>query len=63
MTYNMNTFCNTFGIHIPKEVEEIIEVQKAQFNISNPQNLEEQAFILVSKNVYEKLIKGYTEKH
>ncbi len=62
LPFNMNTFSKMWGIKTPSEAREIIEKQKAQYNIENPQNLEEQALSLVGRDVYEKLVKGYTEK-
>lgn len=62
LPFNMNTFSKMWGIKTPAEAKEIIEKQKAQYNIENPQNLEEQALSLVGRDVYEKLVKGYTEK-
>ncbi len=62
LPFNMNTFSKMWGIKTPAEAKEIIEAQKAEYNIENPQNLEEQALSLIGKDVYEKLIKGYTEK-
>lgn len=51
-----------WGIKTPAEAQAIIEKQKAEYNITEPKNLEEQALSLIGKDVYEKLIKGYTEK-
>lgn len=51
-----------WNIKTPKEAKEIIEKQKASLNIGEPKNLEEQALSLVGTDIYEKLIKGYTEK-
>ena len=51
-----------WGIATPKEAKEIIAAQIADLNIKEPANLEEQALSLVGRDVYEKLIKGYTEK-
>ena len=62
LPFNMNTFSKMWGIKTTAEAKEIIEKQKAEFNIENPQNLEEQALSLIGKDVYEKLVKGYTEK-
>lgn len=62
LPFNMNTFSKMWGIKTPAEAKAIIEAQKAEYNIENPQNLEEQALSLIGKDVYEKLIKGYTEK-
>ena len=62
LPFNMNTFSKMWGITTPKEAQEIIASQIAELNITEPQNLEEQALSLVGRDVYEKLIKGYTEK-
>ena len=62
LPFNMNTFSKMWGIKTPAEAKKIIEAQKAQYHIENPKNLEEQALSLVGKDVYEKLVKGYTEK-
>lgn len=58
----MNTFSKMWGISTPQEAKDIIAAQIADLNITEPKNLEEQALSLVGKDVYEKLIKGYTEK-
>lgn len=62
LPFNMNTFSKMWNIRTPKEAQEIIEAQKADLNITEPKNLEEQALSFVGKDIYEKLIKGYTEK-
>ena len=62
LPFNMNTFSKMWNIKTPSEAREIIESQIKDLNIREPQNLEEQALSLVGKDVYEKLIKGYTEK-
>lgn len=62
LPFNMNTFSKMWNIKTPEEAKEIIEKQKREYNIKNPQNLEEQALTLAGKDIYEKLIKGYTEK-
>lgn len=62
MPFNMNTFSKMWGIRTPDEAKEMIEKQRAQAGIEEPQNLEEQALSLVGRDVYEKLVKGYTEK-
>ena len=62
LPFNMNTFSRMWGIKTPAEAEEIIQNQIAQLGIDEPQNLEEQALKLVGRDVYEKLIKGYTQK-
>jgi UDP-galactopyranose mutase len=51
-----------WGVTKPEEAKKIIEVQIKKENIKNPKNLEEQALSLVGRDIYEKLIKGYTEK-
>ena len=62
MPFNMNTFSKMLNIATPQEAKDIIASQIADLNITEPKNLEEQALSLVGKDVYEKLIKGYTEK-
>ena len=62
LPFNMNTFSKMWGIKTPAEAQAIIEKHKAEYNITEPKNLEEQALSLIGKDVYEKLIKGYTEK-
>ena len=62
LPFNMNTFSKMWGISTPQEAKEIIASQIADLNITEPENLEEQALSLVGRDVYEKLIKGYTEK-
>ena len=59
--FNMNTFSKMWGIRTPKEAKDIIDAQKAEIK-GEPTNLEEQAISLVGRDIYEKLIKGYTEK-
>mgnify|MGYP000880094872 FL=1 len=58
----MNTFNKLWGVVTPEQAKEKIAEQVINENISNPQNLEEQAISLVGRDIYEKLIKGYTEK-
>ena len=58
----MNTFSKMWNIRTPKEAKEIIEKQRKETGITDPQNLEEQALFLGGRDIYEKLIKGYTEK-
>ena len=60
LPFNMNTFSKMWGISTPHEAEEIINSQRAE--IAEPKNLEEQAISLVGRDIYKKLIKGYTEK-
>ncbi|MDR1721467.1 MAG: UDP-galactopyranose mutase [Methanobrevibacter sp.] len=62
LPFNMNTFHQIWGVKTPKEAKEIIEKQKEEYGVENPKNLEEQAINLVGIDIYEKLIKGYTEK-
>ncbi len=62
LPFNMNTFSRMWNIKTPAEAKKIIDEQRKQLNITEPKNLEEQALSLVGKDVYEKLIKGYTEK-
>lgn len=62
LPFNMNTFSKMWNTKTPSEAKAIIEKQIEELNITEPQNLEEQALSLVGTDVYEKLIKGYTEK-
>lgn len=62
LPFNMNTFVRMWNIHTPEEAQEIISRQAAEAGIIRPENLEEQAVSLVGTDVYEKLIKGYTQK-
>lgn len=62
LPFNMNTFNRLWGVVTPQEAKEKIENQVKESNITEPKNLEEQAISLVGKDIYEKLIKGYTEK-
>ncbi len=62
LPFNMNTFSKMWGVRTPAEAKAKIAGQIAALNITEPQNLEEQALSLVGTDVYEKLIKGYTEK-
>ena len=62
LPFNMYTFNQMWGVVTPDEAKAKIEEQRAAANISEPNNLEEQAVSLVGKDIYEKLIKGYTEK-
>lgn len=62
LPFNMNTFSKLWGIKKPSEAQEIIAKQKADCGVKEPQNLEEQALSLVGKDVYEKLVKEYTQK-
>jgi UDP-galactopyranose mutase len=69
LPFNMNTFYQMWGVTTPEEARAKIEEQKAEAvakmqteGVSEPRNLEEQAQLLIGKDIYEKLIKGYTEK-
>ncbi len=69
LPFNMNTFYQMWGVTTPEEARGIIEAQKAEAvsrmkaeGVSEPRNLEEQGLCLVGKDIYEKLIKEYTEK-
>lgn len=62
LPFNMNTFSKMWNIKTPAEARAIIDAQIKDLNITEPKNLEEQALSLVGTDVYEKLIKGYTEK-
>lgn len=62
MPFNMNTFNKLWGCITPQEAMQKIEEEKIESGITEPTNLEEQAIKLVGKTIYEKLVKGYTEK-
>ena len=69
LPFNMNTFYQMWGVTTPEEARQKIEEQKADAvarmqaeGISEPRNLEEQALLLIGRDIYERLIKGYTEK-
>ncbi len=69
LPFNMNTFYQMWGVTTPAEAQAKIEEQKAEAvakmkaeGVDEPRNLEEQAQLLIGKDIYEKLIKGYTEK-
>ena len=69
LPFNMNTFYQMWGVKTPAEAAAKIEEQRAearqllqQQGVAEPRNLEEQALLLIGKDIYEKLIKGYTEK-
>lgn len=62
LPFNMYTFNKMWGVVTPEEAEAKIEEQKKEAGITEPKNLEEQAISLVGKDIFEKLIKGYTEK-
>ena len=61
MPFNMNTFSKMWNISTPAEARAIIEKQRGQVQ-GQPRNLEEQAISLVGTDIYQKLVKGYTEK-
>ena len=62
LPFNMNTFYQMWKVKTPEEAKAKISQQKAEYKIENPKNLEEQAISLIGKDIYEKLVKGYTEK-
>lgn len=62
LPFNMNTFSKMWGIRTPDEAKAIISEQISELHIGEPKNLEEQALSLVGTDVYEKLVKEYTEK-
>ena len=69
LPFNMNTFHQMWGVATPEETQAKIEEQRAEAKaamvaagVTEPRNLEEQALLLVGKDIYEKLVKGYTEK-
>lgn len=62
LPFNMYTFNKMWGVITPQEAEEKIAQQRAAAGITEPENLEEQAISLVGTDIYEKLVKGYTEK-
>ncbi|MEE3453900.1 UDP-galactopyranose mutase [Dialister sp.] len=62
LPFNMYTFNKMWGVVTPEEAAQKIEEQRKAAGITNPKNLEEQAISLVGTDIYEKLIKGYTEK-
>ncbi len=62
LPFNMNTFSKMWGVVTPAQAQEKIRQQVAELGIDEPKNLEEQALSLVGTDVYEKLIKGYTQK-
>ena len=61
LPFNMNTFSQIFGVTTPEEAKAIIEEQRSEIK-GEPKNLEEQAISLVGREIYTKLVKGYTEK-
>ena len=62
LPFNMNTFSKMWNVKTPQEAKAEIERQISEAGITEPKNLEEQAISLVGKDIYEKLVKGYTEK-
>ena len=62
LPFNMYTFNKMWGVVTPQEAAARIEEQKREAGITEPKNLEEQAISLVGRDIYEKLVKGYTEK-
>lgn len=62
LPFNMNTFYELWGVRTPLEAKAKIEEEKSKYFVEEPKNLEEQAINLVGTTIYEKLIKGYTEK-
>ena len=62
LPFNMNTFSKMLNIKTPQEAKDMIAKQVAETGITEPKNLEEQGLSLVGKDVFEKLVKGYTEK-
>ena len=62
LPFNMYTFNKMWGVVTPEEAAAKIEEQKKESGITEPKNLEEQAISLIGKDIYEKLVKGYTEK-
>ena len=62
LPFNMNTFSKMFGIKTPAEAKAKIQEEIEELGITEPKNLEEQALSLAGRSVYEKLVKGYTEK-
>ncbi len=62
LPFNMNTFNKMWGVVTPEQAKEKIAAQIADLHITDPSNLEEQALSLVGRDVYEKLVDGYTQK-
>ena len=62
LPFNMNTFSKMWGVKTPEEARAKIDEQIAELGITEPKNLEEQALSMVGTDVYEKLVKGYTQK-
>ena len=61
LPFNMNTFRQMWGVNTPKEAQAVLDEQRAEIT-HKPKNLEEQAIKLIGRDIYEKLIKGYTQK-
>ncbi len=62
LPFNMNTFAKLWNLKTPDEAKKKIAEQRMLFGVENPKNLEEQAINMVGKDIYEILVKGYTEK-
>ena len=62
LPFNMNTFSRLWGVRTPAEAKAELDRQRADYAGLEPKNLEEQALKLVGRDIYEKLVKGYTEK-
>ena len=62
LPFNMNTFYQMWKVKTPDEARAKIEEQKKESGITDPKNLEEQAISLIGRDIYEKLVKGYTQK-
>ncbi|MNW40663.1 UDP-galactopyranose mutase [compost metagenome] len=62
LPFNMNTFYQMWGVISPEEAKQVIEQQRKESFVEHPRTLEEQAINLVGRDIYEKLIRGYTEK-
>ena len=62
LPFSMYTFAEMWGVTVPEEASAIIEEQRQSAGVSDPENLEEQAIDLVGTDIYEKLIKGYSQK-
>lgn len=62
LPFNMNTFYAMWGVTTPEQAAAMIERQRTEAGITTPRNLEEQAISLVGRDIYQTLVKGYTEK-
>ena len=62
LPFNMNTFSEMWGVRTPQEASAKINEQRQEMAVKEPKNLEEQAISLIGRDIYEKLVKGYTEK-